>query len=580
MMIMQGNPSYRLSYLFNNRRWHDVAYWGLLLVACVTFYVMNCLTTLKEDDMAFSLIEGVWRPVTSLLDLLHSHVNLYKHANGRTANLVAALFCALLGKGFFNVVNTLVFALLAHLLSLLSTGRRSLLALAMFLVAIGTCYPVPGETMLWLDGSCNYMWAITLSLLLIRYLQVTNPARVGWGRGLLLVVASVVAGSFNEAISFGVFMGLCLYCALSRDRLNARALLVLFGYLLGILVIALSPGAWQRAADGGISVNMGMADLLHSRWFIFSEKMMRFYLPIAAALVGVVAIAMRRGAAVLRSVWTYIFLGLAIVMFALGQTSERAYAPLCTIALLIVMMAAHWVLKRLPWCRLAAIVLCLGLAGFTAARGVAELKRYKAYDDRAVSEIVASPDQAVLRQRVYDGYSRFIKPMNFISSSFFAHEVIYRAYFGKKNVQFVSDSVYVRYYQGRLLDGACLHGTGVQDSSHPSLIGNVYFFDDQQYIAIEFTADAMPCSFQTAQFHEKNDIIVKRGSPTPLEAEEQQRRRDYGITIDYDPAGFYPLEYQGKCYLICKAPDAMVGSVVFPLSLTPGGEVINIEVKL
>ena len=26
------------------KRWHDVAYWGILLVACVAFWVMNCLT--------------------------------------------------------------------------------------------------------------------------------------------------------------------------------------------------------------------------------------------------------------------------------------------------------------------------------------------------------------------------------------------------------------------------------------------------------------------------------------------------------------------------------------------------------
>ena len=169
-------------------RRHDLAYWILLAVACVVFFVMNWLTTLKEDDMAFSLVEGVWIPVRSLIDVVRSHANLFVDANGRTANLVAALFCGLLGKAAFNVCNTLVFGALAHLLSLLATGRRSLLALSMFLVAVGTCYPVPGETMLWLDGSCNYLWAITLSLALICYLQRNHSGRLGWGRALLLLL--------------------------------------------------------------------------------------------------------------------------------------------------------------------------------------------------------------------------------------------------------------------------------------------------------------------------------------------------------------------------------------------------------
>ena len=54
-------------------RWHDVAYWGLLVVAFAVMLVMNALTTLKEDDLAFTLIEGVWTPVRSFADLLQSH---------------------------------------------------------------------------------------------------------------------------------------------------------------------------------------------------------------------------------------------------------------------------------------------------------------------------------------------------------------------------------------------------------------------------------------------------------------------------------------------------------------------------
>ena len=528
--------------------------------------------------MAFSLIEGEWAPVHSLLDVLRSHGNVYLHANGRTANLVAALFCALLGKTAFNVCNTLVFGLMAHLVSLLSTGRRSLMALSMFLVAVGTCYPVPGETMLWLDGSCNYMWAITLSLALIYYLQRPHHAPLGWGKAMALLMAAVVAGSFNEATSWGVLVGLALYYAVNRSRWNRRVAVVLAGYLMGVAIIIASPGAWARAAGGDIVVNMGFADLLHSRSFIFGEKMWRFYLPVIACLIGVVALVLGRARDVMHSLWTYVFLGLVLVMFLLGQTSERSYAPLVTIALVITIIAADFVLRRWPWGRLLAIILCLALAGFTATRGVGELRRYKTYDKQAVNEILTAPDQAVLRERQYDGYSRFIKPMNFMSTNFFAHEDIYRAYFGKKNVQFVSDSVYERFHGGRLLDGAHRHDN--QKTNRPELIGNVYTFDDQDYIAVELNVDILPGSFQTAEFHKDKNLMAKCGESESVELKEQQRRRDYGITIDYDPVGFYPLEYQGRCYLICKAPKANVGNIVFPLWLHPGEDMETIELTL
>ena len=301
-----GTTSY--NSLLHSRRWHDIAYWGVLVVACVVFLLMNVLTTFKEDDLAFSLIEGVWRPIESLLDLCKSHCNHFVDSNGRTANLVASLFCGLLGKTAFNICNALMFGLMAHLLGLLATGRRSLLALSMFLAMVGTCYPVPGETMLWLDGSCNYMWAITLSLALALYLQRQHPAQLGWGRTIALLVAGFIAGSFNEATSFGFFAGWCLYYAFNRHHLDRRAIAVLTGYLLGIMLIVASPGAWQRAAAGDLVFNLSVTDMISSRWHIFSEKMWRFYLPVVLALVGVVALLWKGWRTIKRYMWTYIFL--------------------------------------------------------------------------------------------------------------------------------------------------------------------------------------------------------------------------------------------------------------------------------
>lgn len=559
------------SVLARHPRWHGIAYWGLLAVACAMFLVMNVYTTFKEDDMAFSLMEGEWTPVRSLVDLLRSHTNLYLHANGRTANLVAALFCALLGKGLFNVCNTLVFGLLAHLTSLLTTGRRSLLALSMFLVSVGTCYPVPGETLLWLDGSCNYLWAITLSLALVWYLMRSHDPVQGWARGLALFLAALVAGSFNEATSFGMLAGLALYYLLNRSQCNRQAAIFMAGYLLGVAIIVASPGAWARAASGDISVNMALPDLLHSRWHIFSEKMWRFYLPVVACLVGIAALVMGRWREVRRSPWTWILLCLALVMFALGQTSERAYAPLVTVALIVIIIAAHVLTQRWPWLRLAAVAVCAALTVFTYARGIVELRRYEAFNGLAVSQIRDSDDsQVVLHERQYDGYSRFIKLMNFMSNNFFAHEDIYRAYYGKANVQFVPDSVYVRFHDGRLLDGAraCQSQTSCND-----LVGDVYAFDNQDYVLVELKTVTLPGSFQTAQY--RYDTHRPGNSP-----HEQQRRRDYGITIDYDPAGFYPLKYQGRCYLVCEKPADTPCHLTFPLWFHPGGRSQRIDLTI
>ena len=550
-------------------RWHDVAYWGLLVVAFAVMLVMNALTTLKEDDLAFTLIEGVWTPVRSFADLLQSHLTHYTGTNGRLADLVPELFGGLLGKTAFNVCNALVFALMAHLVSLLATERRSLLALSSFLAVVGTCYPVPGETMLWMAGSANYMWAITISLLLVTVLQRVQARPLGWGKALLWLLFGFVAGGFNEATSLGFLGGFMLYYAFNYRLFDRRVVVMMMGYALGIMVIVLSPGAWNRVTTD-IALNLGPDDLLSSRWHIFMEKMWRFYLPVLAVAVGLCLLLSRRGRGVLRqSLWTYVLLCLAAVMFALGLNHERAYAPLVTVAAIIVIKAADALLGgRWQRLRLLAVIALLGLCVFTYGRGIKVLGQYKAFNEQVEREIAEAPAQAVLLERQFDGYSRFIKPMNFMSTNYFAHEVIYRAYYGKNNVQFVSDSVFERFNEGRLLEGT--QALAVK-SDLPNVADTVYAFTDQDYIAIPLKNHSLPCTFQTARYYSNSDQSI---SP-----EEAQRRKDYGINIDYEPRGFYPIEYQGRSYLISAPIGKQDNKLVFPLTLPPSPQELTLEIQ-
>ena len=541
-------------------RWHDVAYWGLLVVAFAVMLVMNALTTFKEDDMAFTLIEGVWTPMRSFADLLQSHLTHYTGTNGRLAELVPELFGGLLGKAAFNVCNALVFVLLAHLVSRLATGRRSLLALSAFFAIVGTCYPVPGETMLWMAGSANYMWAITLSLLLVAVLQRAQGRPLGWGKALLWLLFGFVAGGFNEATSLGFLGGFLMYYAFNYRLFDRRAVVMMMGYALGIMLIVLSPGVWNRVTTD-IALNLSPDDMLSSRWYIFMEKMWRFYLPLLAVAVGVCLLLTRRGRRALRqSVWTYVLLCLAAVMFALGLNHERAYAPLVTVAAIIVIKAVDSLLGgRWQPLRVLAVIALLGLSVFTYGRGIKVLNQYKAYNEQVEQEIAAAPAQAILLERQFDGYSRFIKPMNFMSTNYFAHEVIYRAYYGKENVQFVSDSVYRRFHEGRLLDGAQVWP---MKAENPDITGDVLRVPGQDYIAVTLRLDTLPATFQTARYcFEKAE--------TALTPEEQQRRQDYGLNISYEPKGFYPLEYKGQRYFILPVPDSTITRIEIPMDITP-----------
>ena len=531
-----------------HRRWHDAAYWVVLLAACVVMYVMNTLTPFKEDDMAYSVI-----PSGSLREFCSSLVDHFMTTNGRFADVVANLFCAVLGKPVFNVCNALVFGLMAHLVALLSAGRRSLMALTLFLAVVGVCYPVPGETMLWVAGSCNYLWAVTASLALIYYLLNHKDGPLGWGRAALLLLGAFVAGNFNEATSFGVFAGLFLYYAFNRRKVDRRVVIAMVGYLLGVVMIVASPGAWSRMAEESGEANSGFIGLLSSHWYIFNEKMWRFYTPLTACAAGLVVLLSKGFGMVRRSMWTYLFVCLVLFMFAMGfrVINERAYAALVTVGFIITARTACWLLSRWPWARMAVAAGALAMSAYATVHAYGPVKAYKAFEDGVISDIVKAPREAVLLERRFDGYSRFVFPLRFVSSETFMRENVYCAYYDKDNVQFVSDSVYARYHQGRLLDGAV---EAPVKTDRPDIVNTMLTIPGQEYMVITLNVDTMPFTSQQASY------VV-----SALSQEEMEFRNNYGLFTDHTPQGFYPLRYQDRLLLIFPSVSDSVEHIEFPI---------------
>ena len=531
-----------------HRRWHDAAYWVVLLAACVVMYVMNTLTPFKEDDMAYSVI-----PSGSLREFCSSLVDHFMTTNGRFADVVANLFCAVLGKPVFNVCNALVFGLMAHLVALLSAGRRSLMALTLFLAVVGVCYPVPGETMLWVAGSCNYLWAVTASLALIYYLLNHKDGPLGWGRAVLLLLGAFIAGNFNEATSFGVFAGLFLYYAFNRRKVDRRVVIAMVGYLLGVVMIVASPGAWSRLAEESGEANSGFIGLLSSHWYIFNEKMWRFYTPLTACVAGLVVLLSKGFGMVRRSMWTYLFVCLVLFMFAMGfrVINERAYAALVTVGFIITARTACWLLSRWPWARMAVAAGALAMSAYATVHAYGPVKAYKAFEDGVVSDIVKAPREAVLLERRFDGYSRFVFPLRFVSSETFMRENVYCAYYDKDNVQFVSDSVYARYHQGRLLDGAV---ESPVKTDRPDIVNAMLTIPGQEYMVITLNVDTMPFTSQQASY------VV-----SALSQEEMEFRNNYGLFTDHTPQGFYPLRYQDRLLLIFPSVSDSVEHIEFPI---------------
>ena len=531
-------------------RWHDAAYWLLLLVACAVFFVMNHWTSFKEDDMEFSLLRNA-----GFVEFWGAQLDHYLTSNGRCADFFATLFCAFLGKPVFNVINTLVFGLLAHLVSLLSTGRRSLMAMAMFVTVVGLWFPVPGQTMLFVAGSCNYMWAITASLSLVYLLRRYHGSHPGKWKTALICLLALVAGNLNEATSFGFFAGMVLYYCFNRDQLDRTAVMALGAYLVGVMLIVASPAAWARVAFGDVKVNMGFKELLMSRCYIFAKMMLRIILPLLAVLTGVVVLCVKGVKPLRQCLWTYVLPCLVLLMFALGYLFDRAYAPMATVAFIIVAMALDALLGHRHRLRVAVMALCLVVSGLVYPHEMQVLHHLKAFEDNIDGEIRRAPRHAVLHEYRFQESGRFATPLRYVSTDFFNREPTYCAYYDKDNVQFVCDSVYDRYHSGRLLDGAQLLPL---ESDRPDVADTILTMPGQDYMVMVLNVDTLLPTLQIANYY--------LATPeTAMSDDEKRFRGNHGLSTDFEPRGFYPLYYQGRQLLVFPLIDDAVSRISFQL---------------
>ncbi len=523
-------------------RWLVVAdqalYWALMLAGCAVIMVMNYYTTLKEDDMLHATVYGTdGEPIRNLLDVLRSWWYHYLGHDGRAANLPDFLFNGLLGKSAFNVCNTLVFGVMAHMISRLSTGRNSAAVLAMLFAYITAAWPVPGETLLWLAGSCNYLWTITASLLFIAYLLWHRNTSPGWLQAIVIVLLSMLAGAANEGTTIGVGAGLVLYYLIRRDRIDRAVVLAMAGYLLGIVWLLSSPGAWGRASYD-VSYQAGLSQLLMERCLTLKGQCIELITPIAALVLGLVA-CVKNGfkKTFTSSPWALIYLCLLLLVFAVGKNSARMYTAFATVSFIIMAMVLNTLFRRWRW--MAALVIVAGLAVCASklTYNIGQVKQYNEFFRQTEQDIRDSDSgQAILPVHDFKGYSRFIKLFALDSWNHFIHEETLARHYGKQNLQFVSDSVYVRYHDGRLTDGMRPMPFTCRDSR--DIVG-VYGVPDQEYMLVKTARTGLVHSYQQTQ------AIDTVSQPVFL------------------PPHYFPVLYDGNLYLVFPVLDNTIRQVQF-----------------
>ena len=239
---------HRMRFTYEARRWLRITIFVVIAAVCAAFfYAFNLQTALIADDYNYRFIFGTANQrVEHIFDIIESMRAHYHTMNGRLILHSLTQLFLLWGKPVFNVVNTVGYLLFTGLIywHCKGTGRHSPALYFGVHLMVWFFIPVYGQTMLWVDGSANYMWGSILrlaALLPLRlHVQAARPAAGSWWWLLLSIPAGVIAGWTNEnsGAAFLVIVGLfLLYNRANKGRIPRWAVGMLAGAAVGFAVM-------------------------------------------------------------------------------------------------------------------------------------------------------------------------------------------------------------------------------------------------------------------------------------------------------------------------------------------------------
>lgn len=227
-------------------------------ICFLAIFVFNMLTPMMSDDIPYMLKA---REANNLWDLVLQEVEHHGFHSGRNvAHLILRIFlCG--SKYIFNFFNAVVFMILSLEIYWNASARKRydfglfiLVQILMWTSAVSF-----DETILWEDGSCNYLWGAMFIMTFISvYRKVLKDdkqlAQLSKCKQILLSVGifllGVIAGWCNENTSGGCFLLAVIFLILSWKEISGKPWLFtgLAGIIVGMIFMLSSPGNWARDA--------------------------------------------------------------------------------------------------------------------------------------------------------------------------------------------------------------------------------------------------------------------------------------------------------------------------------------------
>jgi len=201
-----------------------------IFIPLFVFFAFNMLTPFWWDDFVMACFFTAWyEPHTVLLssfsDVITSTYNMYQTWHGRSvADFFNFLFMFFKDKNIFNICNTVVYCVFIFLIGFHVTGSFKKISGLLFMyinILLWFTLLAWGQNLLWLTGSCNYLWTSTIILFFlipfrkkVEHLSYKPHITIS----LLWIVPGIMAGWSIENSASSIFTLLLAYFVLKRRK--------------------------------------------------------------------------------------------------------------------------------------------------------------------------------------------------------------------------------------------------------------------------------------------------------------------------------------------------------------------------
>lgn len=280
-------------------------FWLILAAAFVTIFVYNFLTPYLSDDYFYACEV---RQAKSFWDLLRQQYGEYLSNSGRVVGQFNVRLSLVFDKQVFNLVNSGMFVTLILLMygNIRRKRKYDIFVLLLIITFLWKFAVDFGQTMLWICGSCNYLWGSVFILGFITFYRyfLNHPDKIK--HKVLLAAGAfffgVLAGWCNENTSGGGLL-LAIMFALNfwwaerkkgEKGLHAFMITGIAGMCCGILGMISAPGVRSRSAVMSDGEYSGIVGFLSRTYKITLNIRTLFFTVILITIIVLVLLVLQR----------------------------------------------------------------------------------------------------------------------------------------------------------------------------------------------------------------------------------------------------------------------------------------------